>query len=111
MEIQFTKPSMKYKSGQYLFLQVPAVSRFQWHPFTITSCPSDPYISVHIRQVGDFTKALGEMLGAGSDAQGIEGLDPMGQYEIAVRNGMRMPTLRIDGPYGAPAEDVRIESY
>ncbi|PUU75569.1 ferric reductase NAD binding domain-domain-containing protein [Tuber borchii] len=106
MEIQFTKPSMKYKSGQYLFLQVPAVSRFQWHPFTITSCPSDPYISVHIRQVGDFTKALGEMLGAGSDAQGIEGLDPMGQYEIAVRNGMRMPTLRIDGPYGAPAEDV-----
>jgi NADPH oxidase len=106
MEIQFKKPSMKYKSGQYIFLQVPAVSNFQWHPFTITSCPSDPYISVHIRQVGDFTKALGEMLGAGTESWAMEGLDPMGQCEIAVQNGTQMPTLRIDGPYGAPAEDV-----
>jgi NADPH oxidase len=107
MEIQFKKPSMKYKSGQYLFLQVPAVSKFQWHPFTITSCPSDPYISVHIRQVGDFTKTLGEMLGAGVDSWGMEGLDTTGQYEVALQNGTKMPTLRIDGPYGAPAEDVR----
>lgn len=108
MEIQFKKPSMRYKSGQYLFLNVPAVSSHQWHPFTITSCPSDPYISVHIRQVGDFTKALGEILGAGPDAKGFESLDPMGQYEVAMQNGRQMPTLRIDGPYGAPAEDVRI---
>ncbi|KAL0635886.1 hypothetical protein Q9L58_005129 [Maublancomyces gigas] len=106
MEIQFKKPSMRYKSGQYLFLNVPAVSKHQWHPFTITSCPSDPYISVHIRQVGDFTKALGEMLGAGPDAKGFESLDPMGQYEVAMQNGRQMPNLRIDGPYGAPAEDV-----
>lgn len=106
MELQFKKSSMKYKSGQYLFLNVPALSKYQWHPFTITSCPSDPYISVHIRQVGDFTKALGDMLGAGADAKGFEHLDPMGQYEIACQNGAQMPTLRIDGPYGAPAEDV-----
>lgn len=106
MELQFKKSSMKYKSGQYLFLNVPAISKYQWHPFTITSCPSDPYISVHIRQVGDFTKTLGDMLGAGADAKGFEHLDPMGQYEIACQNGAQMPTLRIDGPYGAPAEDV-----
>lgn len=106
MELQFKKSSMKYKSGQYLFLNVPAVSKYQWHPFTITSCPSDPYISVHIRQAGDFTKALGEMLGAGADSKAFEHLDPMGQYEIACQNGAQMPTLRIDGPYGAPAEDV-----
>lgn len=30
MEIRFKKPSMKYKSGQWLFLQVPEVSQFQW---------------------------------------------------------------------------------
>lgn len=63
---------------------------------------------MHIRQVGDFTKALGEILGAGPDAKGFESLDPMGQYEVAMQNGREMPTLRIDGPYGAPAEDVRI---
>jgi len=105
MEIQFKKPAMKYKSGQWLFLQVPAVSKFQWHPFTITSCPSDPYISVHIRQVGDFTKKLGEVLGV-EDEKFTAGLDPNGQYEVAMANGRKMPLLRIDGPYGAPAEDV-----
>lgn len=48
------------------------------------------------------------MLGAGPDAKGFESLDPMGQYEVAMQNGRQMPNLRIDGPYGAPAEDVRI---
>ena len=107
MEIQFRKPSMRYKAGQWLFLQVPDVSRAEWHPFTITSCPFDPYISVHIRQVGDFTKALGNRLGCGPEqAKDIDGLDPLGMYEIAMQNGQEMPKLRIDGPYGAPAEDV-----
>lgn len=30
----------------------------------------------------------------------------MAIYEIALQNGQKMPLLRIDGPYGAPAEDV-----
>jgi NADPH oxidase 1 len=30
----------------------------------------------------------------------------MGMYEVALQNGQQMPSLRIDGPYGAPAEDV-----
>lgn len=30
----------------------------------------------------------------------------MGMYEVALQNGQMMPQLRIDGPYGAPAEDV-----
>ena len=106
VEVQFMKPSMKYKAGQWLFLNVPSVSKHQWHPFTITSCPSDPYISVHVRQVGDFTRAFGEALGAGQNSGMFDGLDPMGQYEVALQNGQLMPKLRIDGPYGAPAEDV-----
>ncbi|RMZ76403.1 hypothetical protein DV737_g4858, partial [Chaetothyriales sp. CBS 132003] len=108
MEIQFSKPSMKYKPGQWLFLQCPTVSRGQWHPFTITSCPFDPYISVHVRQVGDFTRALGDALGCGpAQAKEFAELDDAnGIYEIALQHGDRMPALRIDGPYGAPAEDV-----
>ncbi|CAJ2499803.1 Uu.00g026560.m01.CDS01 [Anthostomella pinea] len=107
VEIQFEKPSFKYKAGQWLFLQVPSVSGFQWHPFTITSCPYDPYVSVHVRQVGDFTRALGDAVGAGgAQSKLYEGVDPMGMYEVALQNGQQMPDLRIDGPYGAPAEDV-----
>lgn len=110
LEIQFIKPSMRYKAGQWLFLNVPSVSPYQWHPFTITSCPFDPYISVHVRQVGDFTRALASALGASStDSRNknlYDALDPMGIYEIAPASGEDMPVLRIDGPYGAPAEDV-----
>lgn len=107
VEIQFRKPSMHYKAGQWLFINVPCVSTTQWHPFTITSCPFDPYISIHVRKVGDFTRALGDALGAGpSQAKDYDALDPEGMYEIALANGQTMPPIRIDGPYGAPAEDV-----
>jgi NADPH oxidase 1 len=107
VEIQFRKPSMRYKAGQWLFLNVPSVSKNQWHPFTITSCPFDPYISVHVRQVGDFTRSLASALGAGPEqAKLYDELDPMGMYEVALQNGQEMPKIRIDGPYGAPAEDV-----
>ncbi|VUC35989.1 unnamed protein product [Clonostachys rosea] len=107
VEIQFTKPSFKYRAGQWLFLQVPSISKHQWHPFTITSCPQDPYVSIHVRQVGDFTRELGDALGAGSaQAKMYEDVDPTGMYEIALVNGQEMPSIRIDGPFGAPAEDV-----
>ena len=107
LEIQFFKPSMKYKAGQWLLLNVPSVSTTQWHPFTITSCPFDPYISIHVRQIGDWTRSLGDALGAGpSQAKEFDGLDLMGIYEIALQNGQEMPAIRVDGPYGAPAEDV-----
>lgn len=107
VEIQFVKPSMKYNPGQWLFLNCPSISVNQWHPFTITSCPFDPYVSVHIRQLGDFTCALADAVGAGpAQAQFYDELDPMGMYEIALDAGQKMPEIKIDGPYGAPAEDV-----
>ncbi|KAK6429356.1 hypothetical protein LTR95_014495 [Oleoguttula sp. CCFEE 5521] len=107
VELQFRKPSMRYKAGQWLFINVPSVSAHQWHPFTITSCPFDPYISIHVRQVGDFTRAMASALGAGPEQQKLyDELDPMGMYEVALQNGEEMPQIRIDGPYGAPAEDV-----
>ncbi|GBB98951.1 hypothetical protein RclHR1_03370018 [Rhizophagus clarus] len=92
-EILFTKPSFKYKAGQYLYLNVPQISSLQWHPFTITSAPDDPYVSVHIRQVGDFTEELAELLGC----------NLITDKDYVPRE---LPKLRIDGPFGAPAEDV-----
>jgi NADPH oxidase len=112
MEIQFVKPSMKPKSGQWLFINVPDVSRTQWHPFTITSCPYDPYISIHVRQLGDWTRALGDALGCGEaqakefEALELEAPDQRHEWEIALQEGQHLPKIRIDGPYGAPAEDV-----
>ncbi|KAJ7492691.1 NADPH oxidase [Mycena latifolia] len=120
MELRIIKPSFKYTAGQWLFIQVPEISKFQWHPFTITSAPKDPYVSVHIRQVGDFTRALGDRLGVGPSVvaamtsaamKGSEKNEKTGStrgdfVELDSNSGLSLPTVRIDGPYGAPAEDV-----
>ena len=132
MELRIVKPSFKYVPGQWLFVNIPEVSKWQWHPFTITSAPEDPYVSLHIRQVGDWTMALGERLGAGpdvvaqltraamrgdeKDADAKDDKDVVsptlpptrGDFvELDVEStSRRMPMVRLDGPYGAPAEDV-----
>jgi hypothetical protein len=113
----------------------PSPSRLANHvqadrQFTISSAPEDPFISVHIRQVGDFTKALGIRLGATDPAQQIvqdqvdqkkreswRSIDSLvsskgnggrrGEFiEIAPSLGKGMPMIKVDGPFGAPAEDV-----
>lgn len=117
MELRIVKPSFKYVAGQWLFIQIPEISRFQWHPFTITSAPEDPYVSLHIRQVGDFTHALGERLGAGPSVvsqmtkEALKGAEKEGDGALRgnfmeINTNIALPTVRIDGPYGAPAEDV-----
>ncbi|KAJ7786237.1 NADPH oxidase [Mycena metata] len=120
MELRIIKPSFKYTAGQWLFIQVPEISTFQWHPFTITSAPKDPYVSIHIRQVGDFTRALGDRLGVGPSVvaamtsaamKGSEKNEKTGStrgdfVELDAGSGLSLPAVRIDGPFGAPAEDV-----
>ena len=32
MELRIVKPSFKYTAGQWLFIQIPELSRWQWHP-------------------------------------------------------------------------------
>ena len=32
MELRIMKPGLKYTAGQWVFLQIPGISRFQWHP-------------------------------------------------------------------------------
>ncbi|KAH7141917.1 FAD-binding domain-containing protein [Dactylonectria macrodidyma] len=72
----------KYKAGQYIFLQVPKISFFQWHPFTVSFCRGNKMM-VHIKTDGDWTGRLRKLGGES------------GESEIAVG---------INGPFGAPAQ-------
>ncbi|KAF9103109.1 hypothetical protein BGX27_010735 [Mortierella sp. AM989] len=60
-------PYFRAKAGQYMFLNCPDISAFEWHPFTITSAPEEDYVSVHIRIVGDWTAAFARRLGCSFD--------------------------------------------
>ncbi|RHY01707.1 hypothetical protein DYB25_004314 [Aphanomyces astaci] len=74
-------PSFRYTPGMYTFVNVPAISTHEWHPFTISSAPCDPYVSLHIRNAGDWTCRLHELIDQG-----------------------QFPALFLDGPVGAPTQ-------
>ena len=68
-----------YEAGQFVFLQVPQLSRWQWHPFTISLC-LDREMQLHIKTDGDWTSKLRDLAG-----------------DQPIKIGL-------DGPFGAPAQ-------
>ncbi|KAI8322404.1 hypothetical protein GQ54DRAFT_288119 [Martensiomyces pterosporus] len=89
VEVQLRKPSgFNGLAGQYAFINCPAVSTQQWHPFTLTSAPEEDYVSMHIRVCGDWTTAFSEALGATPEHWSI------------------LPQVLVDGPFGSASEDV-----
>ncbi|KAJ9613515.1 hypothetical protein H2200_003457 [Cladophialophora chaetospira] len=115
VEIQIKKDRQpKTRAGQYIFLCCPEVSLWQYHPFTLTSAPEEDYLSVHVRMVGNFTKALGKVLGcegidAGKEAKGAS--SKVVSDDVSGGDGERrltklLPRVYIDGPFGSASEDV-----
>lgn len=68
-----------------VFLNVPSISLLQWHPFTLSSSPNDPYCEVNVRGLGGFTRDL---------LATCHALPP----EQPLR-------VRVDGPYGCMSSD------
>ncbi|KAF8319758.1 NADPH oxidase [Clavulina sp. PMI_390] len=120
IELRMIKPGFRFTPGQWVFIQVPSVSGLQWHPFSISSAPEDPYVSVTIRSAGDWTEAVSAEFGAGPAV--VEALANATKfYEVVSGSqsqlslsanpnqpqlGAGLPVVRMDGPYGAPSQDV-----
>lgn len=79
------------KAGMYGFLNVPKVSRTQWHPFTLTSAPSDDYIEFHFRNVGDWTGKAHDIF-----AERADDSEPSGIKDA--------PVVKVEGPIGASTQ-------
>lgn len=57
--VVFTRPStFEYKSGQWVRIACSALGAQEYHPFTLTSAPHEDFLSVHIRAVGPWTRAI-----------------------------------------------------
>jgi predicted ferric reductase len=95
LEVQMKTPNV-YKAGQYAFFHVPLVSRWEWHPFTISSAPEESFLSCHMKMVGDWTKSVGKLFNPNDAAEVV--------YNTAyASNGTRL--ICVDGGFGAPSED------
>ncbi|EIW79665.1 NADPH oxidase B [Coniophora puteana RWD-64-598 SS2] len=110
VELQIKKEKTKTRAGQYIFINCPEISYFQWHPFTLTSAPEEDYISVHIRVAGDFTTALAKAVGCDFDSkEKVKEVDEAGGVVLGTNSNPPLnrvlPRVMVDGPFGSASED------
>ncbi|NXI05446.1 NOX1 oxidase, partial [Pachycephala philippinensis] len=82
LELQMQKKGFSMEVGQYIFVNCPAISPLEWHPFTLTSAPEEDFFSIHIRAAGDWTERL------------------IDTFQVET------PRIEVDGPFGTASEDV-----
>lgn len=58
----YLKKNIEYFPGQYVLVKCDNVSKIEWHPFTLTSCPSEEEILICIKCLGDWTMQLREKI-------------------------------------------------
>ena len=58
LEVSIPTSTQSYYGGAYVFLNCPAVSWLQWHPFSLTSAPSNDHLVLHIKAAGQWTQAV-----------------------------------------------------
>ncbi|CAA7025678.1 unnamed protein product [Microthlaspi erraticum] len=116
LALYMTKPQgFKYKSGMYMFVKCPDISKFEWHPFSITSAPGDEYLSVHIRALGDWTGELRNRFAETCEPPQTSKPTPNNLVRMETRarganphieeSQVLFPRIFIKGPYGAPAQN------
>ncbi|NWW35622.1 NOX5 oxidase, partial [Panurus biarmicus] len=53
--------SFRFQPGDYVYLNIPAIAAYEWHPFSISSAPEQPEtLWLHIRALGQWTNKLYE---------------------------------------------------
>jgi NAD(P)H-flavin reductase len=84
--------------------------------FASSSSPEENYISVHIRVVGDFTKALAKSFGCDFDTKINDSKKVVKPYLDGSHSSMNvvdsagvvnptLPRIMVDGPFGSASED------
>ncbi|XP_046504942.1 NADPH oxidase 5-like [Equus quagga] len=82
-------PLFHYRPGDYLYLNIPTIARYEWHPFTISSAPEQKdTIWLHIRSQGQWTNRLYEFFKASDPVDcGPKRLS----RSLTMRRSQRMP--------------------
>eukprot|EP00057_Strongylocentrotus_purpuratus_P009039 XP_011663513.1 PREDICTED: NADPH oxidase 4 [Strongylocentrotus purpuratus] len=96
IELRLHVEHFSAQPGQYVLINCPAISRLEWHPFTLTSCPtpSNPSFSLQMKACGDWTDLFRQLLQ--DRLKTSRGDDPY----------MSMPKILMDGPLGSASGDI-----
>eukprot|EP00106_Octopus_bimaculoides_P007059 XP_014774501.1 PREDICTED: NADPH oxidase 4-like isoform X1 [Octopus bimaculoides] len=95
------KDGLTAHAGQYVLLQFPAISVFEWHPYSLTSCPKKgSAFTVHIRSRGDWSGRLRKLI---EDCQEESHYINEEADNIARTQKVK---VNLDGPFSSPMEDM-----
>jgi len=77
-----------FEAGQYAFINIPAISSLQWHPFTIASAPCEGVIRFYIKNMGKdtWTSQLSDLASSARE----------------INTAKEMPMVNVDHSYGYP---------
>ncbi|XP_030629516.1 NADPH oxidase 5 isoform X2 [Chanos chanos] len=54
-------PFFHFKPGDYVYINIPVIAKYEWHPFTISSAPEQQdTLWLHVRSMGQWTNRLFE---------------------------------------------------
>lgn len=113
LALEKTGPFQEYKEGQYAYLMCPAVSNFQWHPFTISSAPQEGVVTFHIRvqtpgswthKLQQYTKMLSKKGAAYTEFDRMDNEGKRVKGKLIGPDGKRM--IRVYGPHSAPTQHL-----
>lgn len=101
VRVEVEKKGMVAEAGQFCWINIPEISKFQWHPYTMSSAPCDNTITFHIKGMGEgsWSQHLVNMCAQDSEEDMMVDLDT----ECLVSEQRKLQTkitIKMDGPYG-----------
>uniref|UniRef100_A0A8B9HNB1 NADPH oxidase, EF-hand calcium binding domain 5 n=1 Tax=Astyanax mexicanus TaxID=7994 RepID=A0A8B9HNB1_ASTMX len=111
-------PFFQFKPGDYVYINIPVIAKYEWHPFTISSAPEQQdTMWLHVRSMGQWTNRLFEYFRQ-SDSQAMSNKrltaslrnrrhETRNQASKNIENH-RYCNIKcyVDGPYGTPTRQI-----
>uniref|UniRef100_A0A8C5NRK8 NADPH oxidase 5 n=1 Tax=Junco hyemalis TaxID=40217 RepID=A0A8C5NRK8_JUNHY len=110
--------SFRFQPGDYVYLNVPAIAAYEWHPFSISSAPEQPEtLWLHIRARGQWTTKLYEYFqqlelhGPEPNPPGKSRRERRSRHweqDTGPGESQRSCSVKcfLDGPYGTPSRRI-----
>lgn len=127
-------PNFEYNPGDWIYVLVPQIAKYEWHPFTISSAPEqEGVIWLHIRAVGEWTRSLrsyfeglehrnhlSKFIRSGQFSMSIDGYGQQASFDLSMNDSTqilgankvkdRLHQLRISNPLAPIPENNSMES-
>uniref|UniRef100_A0A8C4TP25 NADPH oxidase 5 n=1 Tax=Erpetoichthys calabaricus TaxID=27687 RepID=A0A8C4TP25_ERPCA len=91
-----------FKPGDYVYINIPVIAKYEWHPFTISSAPEQQdTLWLHIRSLGQWTNRLYEHFRRPQVM-----IPEAKRLTKSLQNKPKQSQCYVDGPYGTPTRRI-----